>query len=354
MESRCFERNVPSYDKSVCMIKHTFDGSHFHGTKYFQKPNQNLLKYGTFCDDKYWSSEESLESQNIKQSGYHQRRQIDSYIKALFQQTIGKHLNKEEKVDFIIGRSIDENPDVILERDDVFDQVTRIERSIHDRKKRFMKKAYNNPWNYFVTFTYDDKKFPVVLSDEDKDGLSEEEIEKLIKERREIMFSTKLLKLLQNLATRKGYRYALVWERSPLNDRLHAHCLMYIPDNEMLGEILESPYFDTEEKLRKMAHINTYFLERFGRNDFIEIDSNSPDYSSVLSYETKYIAKCDGRIIYSRHLKTDLYIIIKGEVDNPILCLYNKEKNKWQYVFCSELESLGQLVKPQYIVRKIE
>lgn len=354
MEGRMFERSQPSYDRSVCLIKHTFDGSHYHGTKYFPKPNQQNLKYGTFCDDKFWSSEESLETQNIKGAGYHQKRKIDSQILSYFKLTIGKHLNKEKKIDFILGKINEDTPDLVIERDEVDDQVTRIERSIHDRKKRFVKKAYNNPWNYFVTFTYDDKKFPVALSDDERQGLSKEEINQRIKDIREEMFVKKLLKTLQNLATRKGYRYALVWEKSPLNNRLHCHLLMYIPDGQMVGEILESPYFDTEEKLRKMAHINTYFLERFGRNDFIDIDVNSPDYSSLLSYETKYISKSNGRVIYSRHLKTDLYMIMKGDGNQVVLCLYDREKNQYQYVFCSDLYSLGSLIKPQYIAKRIE
>lgn len=65
-------------------------------------------------------------------------------------------------------------------------------RAVSERRKRFMRKAYLNRFNYFATFTYDDKKHT------------------------EESFRKKLKTCLNHLANRNGWKYMGVWERGAI------------------------------------------------------------------------------------------------------------------------------------------
>lgn len=83
------------------------------------------------------------------------------------------------------------------------------------RRSRLMRKVYLQQWSHFVTFTYDSKK------------LTEEE------------FKEKLRNTLKHMVSRKGWKYIGVWERSPEKQRLHFHGIFFIPENAMIGELVE-------------------------------------------------------------------------------------------------------------------
>lgn len=155
-------------------------------------------------------------------------------------------------------------------------------RSLLVRKIRFIRKAYLNRFNYFATFTYDDKLHT------------------------EASFKKKLLSALSKLHTRRGWRYMGVWERGS-KGRLHFHSLIYVPNGKMIGELFEKRDYDTRNKKMRLTIQNTYFNSRFGRSDFVNIDREIPIlYNGVLRYLLKYITKTDERITYSRGLPTYL------------------------------------------------
>lgn len=107
-----------------------------------------------------------------------------------------EHFNNEEQ----LHNFVDEN-------------LERKKRNLIERRKRLYRKAYLQVWSYFCTFTYDNKK------------LNEEE------------FRKKLCNSFKKLSYRKGWKYIGVWERSPVNKRLHFHGIFYIPT--MIGELIE-------------------------------------------------------------------------------------------------------------------
>lgn len=70
---------------------------------------------------------------------------------------------------------------------------------------------------------------------------------------------------------RKGWRYIGVWERGDEANRLHFHGIFYIPENGMPGTLEERTDYSFNEHKRKMIMQNTYFKDKFGRNDFNEL-----------------------------------------------------------------------------------
>lgn len=63
-----------------------------------------------------------------------------------------------------------------------------------------------------------------------------------------------------------------VWERSPERKRLHFHGLFRVPKNGMVGELYEKTDYSTALHTMQTVNVNTYFEERFGRNDFKELN----------------------------------------------------------------------------------
>ena len=127
------------------------------------------------------------------------------------------------------------------------ENLKRKANNLHNRKKRFRRKANLNRWNYFVTFTYADEKHT------------------------ELEFRAKLRRCLSNLHTRRGWRYMGVFERAPETGRLHFHALLYVPQGEMIGAITEVQDYSTKAHKMQTTHSNSFFADRFGRNDFAEL-----------------------------------------------------------------------------------
>ena len=179
----------------------------------------------------------------------------------------------------------------------VNENLERKKRNLVERRKRLYRKAYLQVWSYFCTFTYDNKK------------LNEEE------------FRKKLSNCFKKLSYRKGWKYIGVWERSPINKRLHFHGIFYTPT--MIGELIEQQDYSTKKHRMQTTYQNTYFLERFGRNDFEEI--NPQNLSQSISYITKYIEKSEERIVYSKNLPT---YFISDILDDDIVCTIGQEDRK--------------------------
>ncbi len=188
------------------------------------------------------------------------------------------------------------------------------------RRMRFARKYYMNEFNYFVTFTYDNAKHT------------------------EESFRKSLRICLNNFHSRKGWNYMGVWERSS-TDRLHFHGFIYVPDGAMVGELIkvEDYSFSTHKMQETMQ--NTYFNNRFGRNDFVEISEFEKKHGNLQGYLLKYITKSNDRIVYSRNLPT----YIKSDIlDQDILCdMPNKHGTKYvltdNFLCIDDGEILGEM-----------
>ena len=180
-------------------------------------------------------------------------------------------------------------------------------RNLIERRKRLARKINLGQWNYFCTFTYDDKKH------------SEES------------FMKKLKNCLKKLSYRKGWVYIGVWERSPEKKRLHFHGLFYIPDNAMVGKLKEVNDYSFSSHTRQVTLQNTYFNERFGRSDFKPIDRRVPQIlSNATGYLMKYLEKSGERIVYSKNTPT---YFISDIMDEDIACVMNSDKGEKLILF---------------------
>lgn len=166
------------------------------------------------------------------------------------------------------------------------------------RYTRLSRKVGLQQWTHFCTFTYDSNK------------LNEEE------------FREKFLNCLRHLSNRKGWKYIGVFERSPELQRLHFHGIFVIP--EMVGEIIETKDWSTKTHQMQIAHQNTFFLERFGRNDFKKIENNLHSQQAV-KYMLKYIRKSGEKVIYSKHLQT---YFVTDVMEDDVICTIGQENRK--------------------------
>ena len=159
------------------------------------------------------------------------------------------------------------------------------------RRVRLMRKVYLQKWNYFVTFTYDSTKHT------------------------EKAFKAKLRNTLKHLVNRKGWKYIGVWERSA-SERLHFHGIFYIPENAMTGELKQVRDYSTKQHRMQTTYQNTRFLQRFGRNDFEELNTRNDIMLSV-RYLLKYIEKSGEKLVYGGDLPT---YFISDVMDEDIAC----------------------------------
>lgn len=202
----------------------------------------------------------------------------------------GAALSNQIKTDLLL-----QFPDIVNLDDYIASALSKKEHNYWSRIKRFKRKAYLNRWNYFVTFTYDDKK-------QTADS-----------------FKRKLRKCLANLHTRRGWLYMGVFESAPDTGRVHFHGLLYVPSGEMIGTLKEVRDFDVIKKQMQAVTINSFFEKKFGRNDFCEVTEMELKYGQRLNYILKYIDKTGERIVYSRGIPTE---IIKCLDNNDIITEY--------------------------------
>lgn len=172
----------------------------------------------------------------------------------------------------------------------VNENVDRMNRNAWQREKRFRRKAYLNRWNYFVTFTYNGKKHT------------------------EETFRKKLRKCLSNLHTRRGWNFMGVWERGEETDRLHFHCILYVPAGEMVGKITQKKEYSKRLGKVKETFSNDFFERKFGRNDFEELNIMEMKNGSAVAYILKYLRKTGERIVYSRGIPTEISKVLPDHV----------------------------------------
>ena len=175
----------------------------------------------------------------------------------------------------------------------------RKERNLISRRVRMIRKANLAKFNYFCTFTYDDKKHT------------------------EESFRKGLQTCFRNLCNRKGWKYMGVWERSPEKQRLHFHGLFAIPEKTMPSPLIAVKDYSTTGRKMQESIQSVYFNERFGRSDFKELDPRLLGES--IKYMLKYIEKTGEKIVYSKGL---YQYFISDIMDSDVMCRIGQEDKK--------------------------
>ena len=182
----------------------------------------------------------------------------------------------------------------------VYNNFERKQRNLICRRIRMCRKANLANFNYFCTFTYDNK-------------LHTEE-----------SFKKKLRTCFRHLCERGKWRYMGVWERTPDTNRLHFHGLFNIPNDDMPGELIECEDYSFSAHKRIKTYQNSYFNSRFGRSDFKEINTKS-DLTNEVRYICKYIEKTGEKIVYSKGLPQ---YFISDIMEEDVVCRIGQEDKK--------------------------
>ena len=203
----------------------------------------------------------------------------------------------------------------------------RKHRNMVCRKIRLWRKINQQTFNYFVTFTFDDRKHT------------------------EESFQKSLSTCLQHFSSRKGWLYIGAWERAPETGRLHFHGIFYVPEGAMSGKLEEVRDYDTRKKRMQTIRQNTFFAERFGRNEFRPIHHSS-ELPQMVQYLMKYIEKSGSKLVYSR----GLYQYFETDImDEDIICPYGEEGRKFilfdDFGCWIEGEYIGQSSSREVIAR---
>lgn len=159
-----------------------------------------------------------------------------------------------------------------------------------ERKKRFHRKKDQIRWTYWVTITYDDKKF-----------LNEQ------------AFKKTLLTRFRNLCDPKRQDWLImgVFEHGELNGRLHFHGFCYVPDGKAVGQLVPRSKYSEKEKCWHNYKVNTDFEEKFGDNEFEDIrEAMQQDVKAMSTYTAKMLGYMEkgGTVYYSRHIPTDFLV----------------------------------------------
>lgn len=159
-----------------------------------------------------------------------------------------------------------------------------------ERKKRFHRKKDQIRWTYWVTITYDDKKF----ANED-------------------VFKKTLLTRFRNLCDPKRNDWLImgVFERGELNDRLHFHGFCYVPQGQTVGQLVPRSKYSEKEKCWHNYKANTDFEAKFGDNEFEDIrEATQKDVNAMATYTDKMLRYMEkgGIVYYSRHIPTEYLV----------------------------------------------
>ena len=227
-----------------------------------------------------------LFKENKKRDIFRKPNKMNEYFDKIYFDGLDKKLSKNELVDYIKNELLSIFPNEKNIDEYISNKLKQKSKNYFSRIKRFRRKANLNYWNYFVTITYDSKKHSAET------------------------FRIKLRKCLSNLHTRHGWKYMGVFELSPEEERLHFHAIMYIPDGNMVGQIKELRDYSTKQHKIQITHSNSFFAEKFGRNDFEQLNANELKKGKALDYLTKYLYKTNEKIIYSRGIPTEIYKFI--------------------------------------------
>jgi len=272
-----------------------FDGGHYIAIPHVEQSHKRRKRITIETNQVL---NESIESSAVKnEKEVMATAKID--LKMLFETLYKENLDKKPRER---NEKIIESLEKYIESKEKLNEFVKVnlerkKRNLIERRKRFARKIYLQEWSYFCTFTYDDKKHT------------------------EDTFKTKLSNCLKHFSSRKGWKYAGVWERSPQNNRLHFHALVYIPNNDL--EFVEVKDYSTKTHKMQITYQNKHFLEKFGRNDFEEI--NKYTINESIRYLMKYLGKTEERIVYSNDLPT---YFISDIMYEDIVCTIGIEDRK--------------------------
>ena len=266
------------------------------------EPSHPVIEFEEIEGDLVFNEEEKVQNSAKKQentSKNSKKLTKKEYFNELYAKYIDLKKNERKKV------IIDEMLIYFANKKQCIDFVEKnFERKLRNlicRRTRMARKAHLAHFNYFCTFTYDDK-----LHNEES-------------------FKKKLKIAFQNLATRKGWRYMGVWERAPESNRLHFHGLFKIPDGTIPSEIITVRDYNFRTHRMQDSYQSTYFNNRFGRSDFKELDYYEIKLGGALSYLMKYIEKTGEKIVYSRNLPQ---YFISDILEEDIVCRIGQEDKK--------------------------
>ena len=250
-----------------------FDGSHYIAIPY--KANPSVKKSAGIKDTEIDEKKEAFEKayKGTKAKGRKKKiKEIEAEMKPHFE-------SEEQTAEYVKA------------------QMERKQRNLIVRRSRLARRINMGEWNYFCTFTYDDKKHT------------------------EESFKKKLQNCFKKMCYRKGWAYIGVWERSPETNRLHFHGLFYVP--KMKGELIEQRDYSTKNHRMQTTLQNTYFEARFGRNDFKPIIRQTLGEASA--YLMKYIEKSGERIVCSKGVAT---YFISDILEGDVICTIGQEDKK--------------------------
>ena len=91
-----------------------------------------------------------------------------------------------------------------------------------------------------------------------------------------------------------------VFEYGAANGAIHFHALIYIPEGEMIGELVKKREYSTKRGERRTRYGNTFFDEYFGMSDFQEVNPILLKRGGTSRYLVKYIMKSGEKALYSR------------------------------------------------------
>ena len=260
--------------------KISFDGSHYIATPKENFPQGHKRRRATRpLPDKETDKKAQFEAA-YKESQKLPRKERKACMQKAMEETIP---DKEQRTEYV-------------ERNNERKKTNAIRRKVRLSKKVNLQRE----WSYFCTFTFSDEKHT------------------------EESFRKSLRNTLKHLVNRKGWKHIGVWERGGETGRLHFHGIFYIPPDGMVGEIVETTDYNTKDHRMQTAHQNTYFLERYGRNDFQQLGSPE-EVQHSLGYLMKYIEKSGERLIYGGKLPT----YFESDVaDEDILAPYGIDDRK--------------------------
>ena len=112
-----------------------------------------------------------------------------------------------------------------------------------------------------------------------------------------------------------------VFEYGELNGSVHFHALIYVPEREMIGELVKKREYSTKRGERRTRYGNNFFDEHFGISDFREVNPILLKRGGTLRYLVKYITKTGEKAVYSRGTPAE---ICKELSDNDIVGTYFK------------------------------
>lgn len=214
--------------------------------------------------------------------------------------TESQSLPKRERKKYIKEKMQDAFPTKERAKEFIESNIERKKNNAAKRRVRLMRKVYLQSWNFFVTFTFSEE-------------LHTEET-----------FKEKLRNTLKHMVARKGWKYIGVWEHSPVKQRLHFHGIFYIPENAMIGELVEVRDYSTKSHRMQTTYQNTHFQKYFGRNDFKEL-GRQEDVMQSVRYLLKYIEKSNERLVYGGKLPT---YFVSDILDEDVICPYGVDDRK--------------------------